>query len=60
MASANPHHVRIYDSFTLSVQIFRPRKGSGCVTSVWQKAWWWLLIAIVLSAPVLMLTGVLY
>jgi hypothetical protein len=30
------------------------------VTSVWQKAWWWLLIAIVLSAPVVMLTGVLY
>jgi hypothetical protein len=30
------------------------------VTSVWQKAWWWLLIAIVLATPVLMLTGLLY
>jgi hypothetical protein len=30
------------------------------VTSVWQRAWWWLLIAIALSAPILMLTGLLY
>jgi hypothetical protein len=30
------------------------------VTSVWQKAWWWVLVAIVLTAPILMLTGLLY
>lgn len=30
------------------------------VTSAWQKAWWWVLLAIVLTAPILMLTGVLY
>jgi hypothetical protein len=30
------------------------------MTSVWQKAWWWVLVAIVLTAPILMLTGVLY
>jgi hypothetical protein len=30
------------------------------VTSVWQRAWWWLLVAIVLTAPILMLTGLLY
>jgi hypothetical protein len=28
--------------------------------TVWQRAWWWTLIAIVVTAPVLMLTGWLY
>ncbi len=28
--------------------------------SVWQTMWLWLLLAILVSAPVLMLTGVLY
>ena len=30
------------------------------MTSAWQRAWWWLLVAVALAAPVLMLTGVLY
>jgi|JI10StandDraft_1071094.scaffolds.fasta_scaffold14165_4 hypothetical protein len=30
------------------------------MTTVWQKAWWWVLVAIVLTAPILMLTGHLY
>lgn len=30
------------------------------MASVWHKAWWWLLVAIVLAAPLLMLTGILY
>jgi hypothetical protein len=30
------------------------------VTSAWQKAWWWVLLAILLTSPVLILTGVLY
>jgi hypothetical protein len=30
------------------------------VTSVWQRAWWWLLVTIMLTAPILMLTGLLY
>jgi hypothetical protein len=51
----------IYVSFTISVHISVPHwERSSQVTSAWQKAWWWLLIAIVLTAPVLMLTGVLY
>ena len=61
MASANEHHPAIYVSFTISVHISFPRlRWSVRVTSAWQKAWWWLLIAIVLTAPILMLTGVLY
>jgi len=39
----------------------RAFRGVGCVmTTVWQKAWWWVLVAIVLTAPILMLTGHLY
>jgi hypothetical protein len=30
------------------------------MTTTWQKAWWWLLVAIMVSAPVLMATGLLY
>jgi hypothetical protein len=30
------------------------------MTTMWHKAWWWTLVAIALTAPILMLTGVLY
>ena len=30
------------------------------MTTVWQKAWWWVLVSIVLTAPILMCTGHLY
>jgi hypothetical protein len=30
------------------------------MTTMFQKAWWWVLMAIVLTAPILMLTGLLY
>jgi hypothetical protein len=30
------------------------------MTTMFQKAWWWVLVAIVLTAPILMLTGLLY
>jgi hypothetical protein len=30
------------------------------MTTLWERAWWWVLVAIVLTAPVLMLTGLLY
>jgi hypothetical protein len=61
LASANTHQAKDLRPVHHKRSHF-PASGkwSGCVTSVWQKAWWWLLIAIVLSAPVLMLTGVLY
>jgi hypothetical protein len=28
--------------------------------TMFEKAWWWVLVAIVLTAPILMLTGLLY
>jgi hypothetical protein len=30
------------------------------MTAVIGKAWWWVLVAIVVAAPVLMVTGLLY
>jgi hypothetical protein len=30
------------------------------MTAVFQKAWWWVLVAVVLIAPILILTGLLY
>jgi hypothetical protein len=30
------------------------------MTTTWQKAWWWLLVGVAVTAPVLMLTGLLY
>jgi hypothetical protein len=30
------------------------------MASLWERAWWWVLVAIALTAPVLMLTGLLY
>jgi hypothetical protein len=30
------------------------------VANVLHRAWWWILVAIALTAPILMLTGVLY
>jgi hypothetical protein len=30
------------------------------MTTMWQRAWWWLLVAVALTSPVLMLTGLLY
>ena len=46
------HHIRSHSGVPKCVR---------CVmTSVWQKAWWWVLVLIVLTAPILMLTGHLY
>jgi hypothetical protein len=30
------------------------------MTTLWERAWWWVLVAIALTAPVLMLAGWLY